>query len=76
LLLRNPRVTIVGQVAYAPDILTFGSADNMFDVVARAEIPLTDRVTGFGGYRQFEIDLVEGRTELEESIHIGLRYRF
>lgn len=76
LLLRNPRVTIVGQAAYAPDILTFGSADNMFDVVVRAEIPLTDRVIGFGGYRQFEMDLLEGRTELEESIHLGLRYRF
>ena len=76
LLLRNPRVSIVGQIAYAPDILTFGSADNMYDLVARAEIPLTDRVVGFGGYRLFEVDLLEGKTELEESIHLGLRYRF
>jgi hypothetical protein len=76
LLLQNPQVTIVGRAAYAPDILTFGSADNMWDAIARAEIPLTDRVTGFGGYRVFEIDLLEGKTELEESIHLGLRYRF
>jgi hypothetical protein len=75
-LLRNPEVTIVGRAVYAPDILTFGSADNVWDVIARAEIPITNRVTGFGGFRLFEIDLVEGKTELEESIHFGLRYRF
>jgi len=75
-LLRNPRVDLVGQVVYAPDILTFGSADNVWDVVGRAEIPITDRVTGFGGFRLFEIDLVQGKTELEESVHLGLRYRF
>jgi hypothetical protein len=75
-LLRNPEVNIVGRAVYAPDILTFGSADNVWDVTARAEIPITDRVTGLGGFRLFEINLVEGKTELEESIHFGLRYRF
>jgi hypothetical protein len=75
-LLRNPEITIVGRAVYAPDILTFGAADNVWDVIARAEIPITDRVTGFGGFRLFEIDLVEGKTELEETIHFGLRYRF
>lgn len=75
-LLRNPELTAVGRAAYAPDILTFGSADNLWDVVGRLELPLTDRVTGFGGYRLFEIDLLSGKTELEESVHLGLRYRF
>ena len=75
-LLRNPRVDLVGQVVYAPDILTFGSADRVWDVVGRAEIPITDRVTGFGGFRLFEIDLVQGTRELEETVHLGLRYRF
>lgn len=76
LLLRNPQLTIVGRAVYAPDILTFGSADNLWDVMGRAEIPVTDRITGFAGFRLFEIDLVEGKRELEESMHIGLRYRF
>ncbi len=75
-LLRNPELTAVGRAAYAPDILTFGSADNLWDVVGRLELPLTDRVTGFGGYRLFEIDLLTGKAELEESVHLGLRYRF
>ena len=76
LLLRNPQLTLVGRAVYAPDILTFGSADNLWDVVGRAEIPITNRITGFAGFRLFEIDLLEGKRELEESMHLGLRYRF
>lgn len=75
-LMRQPELTAVGRAAYAPDILTFGSADNLWDIVGRLELPLTDRVTGFGGYRLFEIDLLTGKSELEESVHLGLRYRF
>ena len=75
-ILRRPELTAVGRAAYAPDILTFGSADNLWDIVARLELPLTNRVVGFGGYRLFEIDLLSGKAELEESIHLGLRYRF
>ena len=75
-LLRRPELTIVGRAAYAPDILTFGSGDNLWDIVVRAEMPITDRIVGFGGYRLFEVDLLVGNEELEESIHLGLRYRF
>jgi hypothetical protein len=75
-ILRRPELTAVGRAAYAPDILTFGSADNLWDIVGRLELPLTDRVIGFGGYRLFEIDLLTGKSELEESIHLGIRYRF
>lgn len=75
-LLRRQELDIVGRAAYAPDILTFGSADQLWDVTARAELPLTDRIIGFGGYRLFEIDLLQGTNELEESIHLGIRYEF
>lgn len=75
-LLRNPELTAVGRAAYAPDILTFGSADNLWDIVGQVEMPLTNQVTGFAGYRLFEIDLLTGKSELEESIHLGIRYRF
>lgn len=75
-LLRRHDVDVVGRVAYAPDILTFGSADKLWDVTGRIELPLTDNVIGFGGYRLLEVDLLEGRNELEESLHLGFRYRF
>jgi hypothetical protein len=74
--LRRQELDIVGRAAYAPDILTFGSADQLWDLTARAELPLTDRITGFGGYRLFEIDLLEGTNELEESLHVGIHYQF
>jgi hypothetical protein len=64
------------QGAYAPDILTFGSADNLVDFTARVELPLTDRVTGFAGYRLLEFDLLTGTREIEESAHVGIRYLF
>jgi hypothetical protein len=74
--LRRQGLDFVGRAAYAPDILTFGSADKIWDITARAELPLTERIIGFGGYRLLEIDLLEGTTELEESIHFGIRYQF
>lgn len=74
--MRRLDLDLVGRAAYAPDILTFGSADQLWDVTARAELPLTDRVTGLAGYRLFEVDLLQGTNELEESIHIGIRYQF
>jgi YfaZ precursor len=75
-LLRRPGVEIVGEVAYAPDILTFGTANKLWDVTARVQLPLADRITGFAGYRQFQIDLLEGTNELEEGFHLGIRYQF
>ncbi|HUD96675.1 MAG TPA: hypothetical protein VMO24_03975 [Woeseiaceae bacterium] len=75
-LLSRLDLDLVGRAAYAPDILTFGSADQLWDVTVRAELPLTDRITGLGGYRLFEIDLLQGTNELEESIHLGMRYQF
>lgn len=74
--LERQELDIVGRAAYAPDVLTFGSADKLWDVTARVELPLTDRVVGFGGYRLFEVDLLGGTQELEESLILGVRYRF
>lgn len=74
--LRRQELYVVAQAAYAPDILTFGSADNLFDFTVRIELPLTDRVIGFGGYRLLDIDLLNGSRELEESPHLGIRYTF
>lgn len=75
-LLRRPGIDIVAEAAYAPDILTFGSADKLWDITGRVELPLTDRITGFAGYRLFEIDLLQGKAELEDALHVGIRYRF
>ncbi len=71
------RFAIAGQAFYAPDILTFGSADNLMDLSARAEMRLSDRVIAFAGMRWFEFDLTDGAGErtLQEEIFVGVRYR-
>lgn len=75
-LLRRQELFLVGRFAYAPDILTFGAADNLMDLTAQVELPLTHRVIGLAGYRLLEFDLLEGDREIEESLHLGVRYSF
>jgi hypothetical protein len=71
------RFAVSGQAFYSPDILTFGSADNVLDLSARAEFKISDRVIVFGGMRWFEFDLVEdsGERTLQEEVFFGVRYR-
>lgn len=78
LLNRRTGLALAGHAYYAPDILTFGSADNLTDLSARAEIGLAPRVTAFGGMRWFEFDLTEGGGErtLQEEVFVGIGYRF
>jgi hypothetical protein len=71
-------LAVTGQAFYAPDILTFGSADNLVDLSARVEIDLADRLILFGGIRLFEFDLTEGEGErtLQDEVFAGFGYRF
>lgn len=72
------RYAVSGQAFYAPDILTFGTANNLKDMSARGELQVADRVMVFGGYRWFEFDLTDGsgKRVLQEEVFVGLRYRF
>jgi hypothetical protein len=73
---RRRGLAIVGSAFYSPDILTFGSADNLRDFMARAEIRLSDRLVGFAGYRWFELDLLmREKTELQNEIFAGVRWQ-
>jgi hypothetical protein len=71
------RFAVSGQAFYSPDILTFGSADNVIDLSARAEFKLSDRLILFAGMRWFEIDLIDdtGERTLQEEVFLGARYR-
>lgn len=73
----NRRFAISGQAFYSPDILTFGAADNLVDLSARAEMQISDRLMAFGGMRWFEFDLNEGAgtQTLQEEVFFGVRYR-
>lgn len=78
LLNRRRGLAVAGHAYYAPDILTFGSADNLTDLSARVEMGLLDQALVFGGMRWFEFDLTEGEGErtLQEEVFVGFGYRF
>lgn len=71
-------LAVAGYAYFAPDIVTFGSADNLTDLSAQVEIPLSDQMKGFAGMRWFEFDLTEGggSQTLQEEIFVGIGYRF
>lgn len=75
---RRSGLAIVGEAFYAPDILTFGSADSLTDLSARAEVRVAPRLIGFGGMRWFEFDLAEGGGErtLQEELFAGFGWQF
>jgi YfaZ precursor len=78
LVLPGINLAVAGEAFYAPDILTFGSADNMTDLSARVEFGLSSRVMAFAGMRWFDIDLTEGggKKTLQEEAFVGFGYRF
>jgi hypothetical protein len=71
-------LAVAGQAFYAPDILTFGTADNLTDLSARLELQLQPRLTVFGGMRWFEFDLINdlGTRTLQEELFAGLSWSF
>lgn len=70
---------ILGEAYYAPDILTFGTANSVTDFMARAELRLAPRITGFAGYRWFEVDVIQGsgsNRKLEDGVFAGFNWKF
>ena len=60
---------------YAPDIATFGTADNVKDRSIRFMTKLRDGTDVFVGFRAFEIDLPIDR-EVDDNLHVGFRRSF
>jgi hypothetical protein len=75
---KNSGFAIAGQAFYAPDVLTFGTADNLTDLSARLEVRLQPRLTVFGGMRWFEFDLIDdgGTHTLQDELFAGLSWSF
>jgi hypothetical protein len=71
-------LAVTGKAYYAPDILTFGSADSLTDLSARAEIRVSSALVAFAGMRWFEFDLADGGGEstLMEEVFAGIGWQF
>ena len=75
------KLAVAAQAFYAPDILTFGTADSLTDLSARVDYELQPRLNVFGGMRWFEFELIEeidGSDErtLQEELFAGMSWRF
>jgi hypothetical protein len=65
---------------YAPDILTFGIANNIKDYAIDLQTKIGDRTSAFVGFRHLEVDTVKeavsGNRNLDDEVHIGFRRTF
>jgi hypothetical protein len=70
-------MAVVGNVFYAPDILTFGDAESVWDYNVRFEVQFLETTTGFVGYRVLDFDREEGRdNKIVDSFQFGVRFAF
>lgn len=73
---QNGATTLSVSAFYAPDIVTFGNADNVIDVSVRFETQLTEATRIFVGYRSFEFELLDTHRRIDDGVHIGIRRQF
>lgn len=71
---RTASVTLA--LFYAPDIVTFGSADNVKDASLRIMTRLRNGTDVFLGFRSFEFDLNIQDREVDDNMHVGFRRSF
>jgi hypothetical protein len=72
---RSRTASVQLSVFYSPDIVTFGTADNIKDASLRLVTRLRDGTDVFVGFRSFEIDLPIDR-EVDDNMHVGFRRSF
>lgn len=73
---REARTSIKLALFYAPDILSFGIANDIEDASIRLQTKVRDGTDIFVGYRALEISTTLGDREVDDSLHIGFRRNF
>ncbi len=63
-----------GSVYFAPDIFTFGNSDRVFDWRVSAGIQIRKTVFTFVGLRFLSFDTRPGDREIDDQIHVGVRW--
>lgn len=61
---------------YAPDILTFGSADRSIDAQVDFAFPLRENSSVFAGARFLQMDVTPEDREIDNRVHMGIRWNF
>lgn len=69
-------IAAFGSAFYSPGVLTFGSAHNLYDFTAGAQVQFTPRLTGLGGYRWLKFTTVaEPDVRVQNEVFAGLRWQ-
>jgi hypothetical protein len=73
---REARTSLKLALFYAPDILSFGIANDIEDVSIRLQTRVRDGTDIFIGYRSLELSTTVGDREIDDNVHIGFRRSF
>jgi len=69
-------IAAFGSAYYSPGVLTFGSAHNLYDFSAGAQVQFTPRLAGIAGYRWLKFTTVnEPDVRVENEVFVGLRWQ-
>ena len=75
--LQVPRVVYGASLFYAPSIVSFGDADQMYEFDMSIEYELLPTANIYLGYRSIQADIKNRKDiEVDESAMIGLRFKF
>jgi hypothetical protein len=73
----NTPMSLGAQLLYAPNITTFGDADDLLDFTVRYQIDLLPSASAFLGYRRLQADLDrDDNYKLDNNVHLGIRLIF
>jgi len=74
--LKDRGASLLLSAYYAPDITSFGEANNISDTALRLMLRLNDQASVYVGYRLFTIDQIAGERDVDDNVHIGIQFRF
>ncbi len=72
------RLAFGGQAHYAPDIVSFGDVNNLFEGVLTVEYQVLPQAFAYIGYRLLKIEREDNKKtqNLDEGAHVGMRILF
>lgn len=75
--LENVPIAGVGEIFFAPDILSFGESEEVIDFSGRLEVQFLERTTGFVGFRVLNFERKGGGEDtIVDSLMGGVRFTF
>lgn len=72
-----PRLGVVGQLYFSPNIVTYRDAERFVEAGARVEYELIPQASAYLGYRRISFNLkAKSDVTLDTGFHIGVRMSF